>query len=170
MTFEVIAREFGVLSTTDTKSVPTDAQDVSVVVLHAAGPPLLRLVQFGEIPGGNAIHRGLRCPCGSAKYKLFYDGVELGCARCTRRRSRRQSERTRRSWVREGGDLEDRVLRALRPGRRSSDVPPALQDLAQRLVDDDEQRWSTLKRRAEDAIIAATAPPISIADVLEEER
>lgn len=168
MTIGAVAREFGILSTADVKNIPPDVQDVLVVVLHERAVPFTGNVTFGDIPGGHAMHRGLRCACGATKYKLFYNGTQLGCARCTRHRSRRHNERRCRSWSKEGGELEDQVLRALRPGRRSSVVLPAVEALAQNLIDDDQQRWALLRRRADAALIAACAPPIRITDLLEE--
>lgn len=169
MTYEVLVTDPGVATTRDLQGVPTDARALVLLLLRRGRPPLRQRIEIGAIPGGRGVHRGLVCPaCETPKYKLFESDSGLGCSTCTRRRSRRQREHKSRTWRLLSGELEDRVLRALRPGRRSSVVAPAVEALAKSLHGDDEQRWAALKARADAAIIAAIAPPVCISEVLEE--
>lgn len=172
MTYEVVvAAQIGILTTADARKVPAEKKSFPVVVLRPDAPPFVGVVEFGDIPGGHAAHRGLKCPrCARPNYKLFYNGLELGCARCTRQRSRRQIERSCRSWNKYGGALEDLLLRALRPGRSTSSVPPAIGEAARRLTAEDEERCSALLDRAANAMTTATTSTVDITDVIEEPR
>ena len=170
MTFEVVIAGIpGVLTTRDARHVPEDALSFDVVVLGIAGAPYIGQVRFGDIPGGRGIHRGLTCAtCGVAKYNLYCvgDGA-LQCAACSRTRSRRQNEKSCRAWKYFGGYEEDVLLRALAAGRARNVVPEDVLVAADSLMDGDRERWSELRKRADAALILATAGDVSAADVVE---
>lgn len=170
MGLEVLARDLGVATTRDIRDVPVEASSVLLLVLLLRDPPIRVLVRLGDVPGGGrGVHRGLVCPgCGNVVCKLFAAGLTLGCRGCARRRSRRQLEHRSRAWRRLGGELEDRVLRGLRPGRRSSAVPDLVTGAATTLIADDQERVGVLLRRADDALKIATRPAVSIRAVMEE--
>lgn len=170
MTIEALASEIGLVTTRDVQDVSLEATDVVLLVLRTGAPPIRQRVAFGAIAGGRGLHRGLVCPtCSESKYKLFASASDLGCGACTHRLSRRQREHRLRSWRRLGGDLEDVVLRGLRPGRRSSAVPEAIVDAATVLMADDRERAVLLLRRADDAFKGAVTANVSARDALEKE-
>lgn len=170
MGYEVVASEIGAATTKDIRDVPADASSVVVLVLLLHEPPLRVRVRLGDIPGGGrGVHRGLVCSlCGSVVCKLFAAGSTLGCKACTNHRSRRQLEHRSRAWRRLGGELEDVVLRGLRPGRRTCFVSERVIEAARSLGSDDRERVEVLLRRAETALRVASSPEVSVRDVLQE--
>lgn len=89
---------------------------VDVLVLSRAGESAsagrLYLV---DKRSGCGLHRRLACPaCHQPRAVLYVDGNGgLGCARCTRHRTRRQLERTCRDYRHHGGREEDELHRLL---------------------------------------------------------
>ncbi|MBX3230683.1 MAG: hypothetical protein KIT84_00585 [Labilithrix sp.] len=167
MTFEAIASVPGVVSTADVQNVPNEATSVLLLVLGRAGEPTRQSIAFGAIPGGRGVHRGLVCPlCSRPKYRLFTSSFGLGCGPCTARRTRRQLEYRTRAWRRLGGELEDVVLRGLRPGRRSSIVPEAIADAANALMVDDRERAALLLRRVDDAFKGAVTLDVDLIEAV----
>lgn len=171
MAFEVASAEIEVARTTDVlRDVPVDATAIVFLVLLRGAPPIRQRIAIGQLLGGRGVHRGLVCPmCSEPKYKLFATSSGLACGPCACRRSRRQLEHRSRAWRQLGGDLEDIVLRGLRPGRRSSVVPEAIADAANVLMADDRERTIVLLRRADDAFNVAVAANLSARDALEKE-
>lgn len=171
MAFEVASGEIGVARTTHVlRNVPVDATSIVLLVLLRGAPPIRQRIAIGQLLGGRGVHRGLVCAkCSRPKYSLFATSSGLTCGPCARRRSRRQLEHRSRAWRQLGGDLEDIVLRGLRPGRRSSVVPEAIADAANVLMTDDRERAVVLLRRANDAFNVAVAANLSARDLLEKE-
>jgi hypothetical protein len=167
----VVAENVGFFCTRDIRSLPQDISSVEVLVLAARGVPFIGRVSIGEIPGGRGIHRGLVCAaCAVARYKLFASELgQLACSDCSRRSSRRHSEKSRHDWKHQGGAEEDFLLRALRPGRRSSDVPADVLAVAASLIVGDHARWSELRHRVDAAVVVAISDEVSVEDVLEAE-
>jgi hypothetical protein len=110
------------------------------------GPSVARLVlmAMGGARGGRC---GFACPqCERPRALLVVDGEGgLACRPCTRERTRRQSERTCREWLRLGGELTDRLVRALLKPRRSTHaVLERARELAGELVAGDEDRLAAI--------------------------
>ena len=172
MTVEVVVAQIpGSLTTRDLRGVEQDVLSIEVVVLATEGTPFIGRVQLGEIPGGPGAHRGLMCGrCRVAKYKLFvFEAGELACMGCGGLRSRRQNQRTSRTWLHLGGKEEDFVLRALRPGRRNNLVSERVERTASDLVAGDRARWGELRVRVGAALMVATAGDVALDDALEEQ-
>lgn len=158
----VVGSDFSVLSTVDLRGVPASCTSARAIVVATRGMPFVGEVAIDILPGGRgpARRRGWVCPrCAVAKFKLLTDGRGgVGCADCLERRTRRANERTCALWTRLGGELEDRILRALRAPRRSSSVPPSLLDSVGRLAADDEHRCASMVSKA-GAVLQAVRPP-----------
>lgn len=165
------ATEVGVVSTRDVRDLSSDEADVVVLVLRLGAPALRERIVFGEIPGGRGVHRGLVCPtCKRPHYKLFASSSGLGCRSCTRRRTRRQREHRRGAWRHLGGELEDFVLRGLRPGRRSTGVPDTIANAAQTLMAEDRERATVLLTRAANAVRVAVVAKVNAESILGQEE
>ncbi len=120
MTFEVMGLEIGALRIRDVRRAVPGARpvnDVAVMVLgHDGEPPFIGGVKLTSKRSGRGEHLALLCPaCAMPRAVLYSRRGSLACAACTRRRTRRQAERTLASWKR-GGREEDRLLRLI--GRR----------------------------------------------------
>ena len=71
-------------------------------------------VTVRRVSFGHAARAGFVCQsCSATAHVLFLVEEVLRCSRCFPRRSRRQTERTLRSWNRLGGREEDALLRLL---------------------------------------------------------
>lgn len=111
---------------------------VDVLVLGRPGEPASTgRVFLTDAAGGLGTHRRLVCPkCLTSKKLLMTDGAGgFACARCLRRRTRRQLERSHASWHRFGGKLEDKLFRRLTcPGSRTPAATAQTEHLVQKLV------------------------------------
>jgi hypothetical protein len=129
---------------------------VHVVVLTAEGlvDATLGLVATRAGPG---VRHALRCPgCGYAASILRAQGGVLRCARCRAHRTSRQTHRSTRWWLREGGEATDRLVRlAQQTGRRGR--MQKMTTLATALVGDDERRLAALVPRVR-SVLALEVP------------
>ena len=141
-----------------------------MLVLH--GLPFFGTVAIGDIAAGPGVHRGLVCPvCNVVNYKLFCrsDGT-LGCTSCSPRRGRRELEHQNKSWYALGGELEDRILRDVRAAR-GGQLPEYIYKLTTGLIEADEDRWKTMKQKADDAIaLASLGRRVDVGEVLRAEE
>ena len=155
MTIEVVARQTGAL---DVRDLPADAHgDFRVVVLADAGIAFVGSVTTAAKPSGRGLHRALSCPgCGAPKLRLLADRRGgLGCAGCLGRLTRRQAERTCRSWYALGGQIEHRIL-GLLTGRRGTAAHERAAELIDELRSDDQARWENLASLANSALLAVS--------------
>lgn len=159
MTFEVVARELGSLTTRDLHGVPLDVTSAVALVLSGRGAPFAGRVRIGEMNGGRGVHRGWVCQtCQGPKYKLFVhdEGRRLGCGACSQHLTRHQLEHVSRGWKAFGCDTEDLILRKL-GARPSAVVTEQIVSAVHELMAGDRDRWAQLERRALDATIVALA-------------
>ena len=119
MTIEVKPPRIGEVRIGDVRIVLGDrftaAEFVDVLVLSRAGEAASTgRVYLVDKPSGRGCHRLLACPgCHLPRAVLFTDGSGgLGCARCTKKRTRHQREHTCREYRRQGGREEDEIGRA----------------------------------------------------------
>lgn len=151
MTFEVMGCEVGILRVRDVRAAtaaPRPGAHVGVLVLGGNGePPFVGGVVLTSKRSGHSAHLALLCPaCARGRSVLYVRGGGLACATCSRRRTRRQSERTLATW-KMGGREEDRLLRMVGRGRPIEQ----LRAVAEELVNGDLDRAAVLQ----DAFYAA---------------
>lgn len=140
MTFEVMGLQIGTLRVRDVRAGATGARPgahVGVLVLGSDGePPFVGTVALATKRSGHSEHLALLCgACGHGRSVLYVRGGRLACAACSRRRTRRQSERTLATW-KMGGREEDQLLRLVGRGRALEQ----LRALADELVNGDLDR------------------------------
>lgn len=151
MTFEVMGLEIGTLRMRDVRAgvaVARPGGRVGVLVLGSDGePPFVGAVTLATKRSGHSEHLALLCPaCSYSRSVLYVRAGRLACAGCSRRRTRRQSEKTLATW-KTGGREEDRLLRLVGRGR----PPEQLRALGHELVNGDLDRAAV----ASDSFLAA---------------
>ena len=121
MVFEVIPTP-GLVRATDVRvaldGTAKSATAIDLLVLAAdGGLPYIGPLEIVWVRGGYGRHLALRCPpCGQARKLLHADGRGgIACSPCSRIRTRRQRDRTRRAWRHLGERELDHLLRLLRP-------------------------------------------------------
>lgn len=103
--------------------------------------PFIGRVGLGTKRSGLGKHVALVCPaCTRPKSVLYARRGQLACAGCSRRRTRRQAERTCATWNR-GGREEDRLLRMVGKGRD----PKLLRALVSEIIEGDLDRASVIE-------------------------
>lgn len=149
MTIEVKVPRFGEVRIGDVRAALGDvflvSRFVDVLVLASADmPSSTGRVHFVDKRSGRGVHRRLACPrCHQPRSVLFADGAGgLGCARCTRHRTRRQLERTCRDYRHNGGQAEDLFFRML---TRRGVTPNDIAAVAMNIVEGDRCRWRGLQ-------------------------
>jgi hypothetical protein len=108
---------------------------IDVVVLAAPrATPFVGQVELVERRAGRGHHVVLRCPaCGLGKERLVVRRGRLECRSCSGHLTRRQAERSMRTFRREGGLEEDALVRLL---QRPGPCTPGRLERARELKDD----------------------------------
>lgn len=153
MTFEVIGLEVGILRMRDLRLAGRGLRagdQVGVLVLgHTGDPAFVGGVTITAKRSGHSEHCALQCGlCSKPRQVLYLREGALACATCSRRRTRRQTERTLATW-RMGGREEDRLLRLV--GRGGSLA--VLRALADEIVAGDADRAAVVVEEFQTAVM-----------------
>lgn len=130
------------------------SSEIGVLVLGVEGePPFVGPVALTTKRSGPSEHLALLCgACLQPRSILYARDGSLTCAVCSRKRTRRQSERTLATWSR-GGREEDRLLRMVGKGRD----PAVLHALLGEIIEGDHDRASVIEDDFHAAVLCIEA-------------